>query len=329
VNAVGGGTLVVRHAPALAGGPLRILNGALSALAEARRRGAGWAAELVLDEALLQPDDRKLLLLNAQGNPVKLAGPENGRFDPEGREALARAAVDAMPPTAESAEAVDRLMPAAGDDPLEAELRLWTSLLGNAGLRVSGRRHDATPAEDDSGSGREPWRAPEATWLGPRHLQALQQFGVDPRVALEGEKALKKALTPPPPVKLAAELERLQEQSRERMDALEAAVREEEPRLYGAWCQLRRETSRGVSGFARRVDRSLRNRDGIRGARLRMLAQGLRPHDLPQQDGLGLMAAAALFGLDLDQLELAIPAWDAGLNQGPLLVGTVSGSLIS
>ncbi|MBL7008400.1 MAG: hypothetical protein ISR76_05340 [Planctomycetes bacterium] len=314
--------VVLRHAPSLAGGPLRILNGALSALAEARRRGQGWTAELVLDERLLQSDDRKLLLLNAQGNPVKLAGPENGRFDAAGRAALAGAAVDAMPPTADAEELVDRLLPAAGDEPLEAEVRLWRGLLGRAGLVVS------AVTAGSPGAAEESWEAPEATWFGPRHLQALEQFGALPRTALEGEKALKRALTPPPPVRLAEQLELLQAETAGRLAALEDAIRAEEPRLFGAWCRLRRESGRGVAGFVQRVERSLRNRDGIRGSRLRMLAQGLRPYDAPQQDGLGLMAAAVLFGLDLDQLDRAIPAWEASGNQAPLLVEAGSGAWI-
>ncbi len=323
--------LVYRHAPSLAGGPLRLLNGVLWTLAEARRRGAGWRAVLELDESLLRPQDRKLLLLSAQGNPVKLPGPENGRFDPAGRAALAAAAVDAMPPTAEAAQVVDRLLPAAGLEPLEAELKLWRELLGGAGLEVVGRSAAEAGAAGAAERADDPeaLEYPEITWYGVRHLQALQQFGADPAIALEGETRLKKALTPPAPVKLAAELERLQEQTAARVEALEGAVREEEPRLYGSWCRLRRDSQRAVQGFVRQVERSLRNRDGIRGSRLRALCQGLRPYDGPQQEGLGLMTAAASFQLELDRLDAAIPSLESAGFQASLLVESSSGRLIS
>jgi hypothetical protein len=316
--------LVLRRAPALAGGPLSLLNGALALLAEVRRRGAGWRARLVLDEGLLRADDRKLLVLNAQGSPAKLAGPENGRFDTTGRAALAAAALDAMPPTTEARGVVERLLPPAGADPLEAEVALWRTLLGEAGLEVCGARagEDAPPADGELGV------VPEATWFGPRHLQTLRQFGVAPRLALEGERALKKAFTPPPPVKLAEQLVGLREETEARLAGLEEAIRAEEPRLFGAWCRLRRDLNRGVAGFTKTVERGLRNRDGIRGARLRALAQGLRPYDGPQQDGLGLLTAAALFQLDLERLSEAVDAWADPPDQGIVLVEAASGQRI-
>ncbi|RMH04992.1 MAG: hypothetical protein D6702_01410 [Planctomycetota bacterium] len=308
--------ILFRHAPSLAGGPLRLLNGCLAALAEARRRGGDAEAVLLLDEELLRPLDRKLLLIDAQGNPVRLPGPENGRFDSAGRAALAAAAVDAMPPTAEAAAVVDRLLPAPGAEPLAAEAELWRELLGPAGLWVETRPAGAAGPPPAG----EPPPLPEATWFGPRHLEALARFGVEPAAALAGEESLRAALTPPPPVRLAAALDELDRASDRILAELEQAVQEEEPALFGAWCRLRREVRRSTKAFHRRVDRSLRNRDGIRGSRLRALAQGLRPLDGPQQDGLGLVAAAALFGLDLDRLEEAIPSWQAALDQDRILV---------
>lgn len=318
-------TVAVRHAPSLAGGPLRLLNRALLALAEARRRGPAWRAELILDEGWLRRDDRCLLLLDAHGNPVKLCGPDNGRFDEHSRAALAAAARDTLPPTATVASVVDAMLPAAGADPLEAEVELWRRLLGPAGLAVRGRRASAAGPEDPA----DELAGPEITWYGPRHLEALRRFGLAPAAALAGEDALRRALAPPPPEQLGAGLERLRAELGSCLGELEGAVRTEEPRLYGAWCRLRRETLRGLAGFTRRVERGLRNRDGIRGARLRALAQGLRPYDGPQQDGLGLMAAAALFELDLTSLERTLPALAGAHDQGVLLVEAASGVRIS
>ncbi|TAH37157.1 MAG: hypothetical protein EYC70_09260 [Planctomycetota bacterium] len=325
--------VAVVHAPALAGGPLRLLNRVLQACGEACARsleqGRPWRAVLVLDDGLTRQRDRALLLLNAFGDPVVLAGPGNGVYSAEERAAVAAAAHDLMPPTAEAAAVIERLLPAPGADPVAAAADLWRALLRDAGLHVRTLRPGEAAGEAPAAvigdapaewSGTERVAPREATWFAPRHLQLLRQLQLPPSAALAGETMLRAAATPAEggavlqqARSLAAELDR-------RLGALEAAVAEDDPSLLGTGARLRRQTRAAVKDFLLRAERNARNRRGIRGARLHALAQALRPLDQAQEDHIGLLCAAALFRLDLDRLPAAIPRWAVAPRTGRLLL---------
>lgn len=307
--------VAVIHAPSLAGGPLRLWNRVLQALAHARERsrlrGEPWRALLVLDENRVTREDRRIRILTGTGDPKVLDGPADGVLRPREREALAAALRDTLPPTAVTAEVVERLLPRPGEPALEAAVRLWHELLGGAGLALRpvaagdspGPAPDAVLAPPDEAV---PWPEPERlapveiTWLAPRHEEALRALGVTPEEALRGEKALRRALVPRRGDRLQEALAALKEDVDRHLKVLEAAAEEEDPALLGAWTRLRRELRRSLQGFQERADRHARSRRGIRGARIHALAQALRPGDRPQEEGLSLLMAAAAFGLPLD-----------------------------
>ena len=294
--------LTLVHPPSLAGGPLRHLNRLLHACARARA-GSGPPVELVLDDALSRERDRGLLLLNAFGDPVWLPGPRNGVFTAAERAALAAAARGLMPPTAAAGAAIERLLPAPGADPLAAADDLWRGLLGAAGVRVRTRRSGEPPAVDTLGA------APAATWFGARHLQLLRQLQLPPAAALAGEEALRAAAGARQGGALLEETRAMSTALERHLRTLEDLVAAEDAGLLGTWSRLRRQTKRALAEFRARAERNARNRSGIRGARLHALAQALRPLDRPQEEHLGLLAAAALFGLDLDRLPEAAAAF--------------------
>ena len=318
-------TVTVRAAPALAGGRLEILNSLLWACAQARRRGPGTVACLVLDEGLLRKRDRGLALLNAHGDPVVLAGPGDGRLDAAARTALLETALDVLPPTAEAREVLDVLLPRPGASATEAAEELWTRLLGPCGLVVR-RAGDAEEAQGERGAA--PPDRPEVTWFGPRHLQLLRSVRAAPSAALEGEDALRRAFTPQEARALLAALQDFDRTQGRGLAALEEAVQDEEPQLLGAWTRLRRESGRALREFRRRVERSQRNRSGIRGARLHALAQGLRPHDEAQERHLGLVVAAAAFRLDWRDLGRYLPAFEHARADAPLFIATEGGDSV-
>ncbi len=306
-------SVAVHHAPSLAGGPLRLWNRLLQALAHAHHRGSGWRALLVLDENLVRREDRCLRFLTAAGDPKVLEGPADGVLRPAERDSLAAALRDNLPPAAEAAAVIDRLLPQPGEPALEAAARLWRELLGEAGLEVrtvaAGEDPGPAPAAVLAGPDEElPWegveRIPprEITWLGPRHLRALRELGLEPEQALAGEKALRAALVPRQGDRLQEALAALRADVDRHLKVLEAAAEETDPALLGAWTRLRRELRRSLQGFQERADRHARSRRGIRGARVHALAQGLRPGDRPQEEGLSLLMAAAAFGLVPDGL---------------------------
>ena len=287
--------LGLRLAPALAGGRLRDFNRALWLLHQATAQGR--EAWVILDEACEGEGDRDLWLLDAQGNPCRLPGPETGRFSEHGRAALLAAARDRMPGTGEAEPALDRLLPRPGDSPLEAALELWQQLLAG----VPGVRVIAAAALEQEVECLDPTDGPEIVWIGPRHQQAMRELGVPVEVVLAGEAALKDELAQ----RQSGEVPRRAKQLESELDAglagLREAITEESPGLLGSWNRYRRAARKAMAEFRRARDRFERNRKGIRGNRLHALAQGLRPHDQAQEDFLGLVCAMALFRLEPEQ----------------------------
>jgi hypothetical protein len=323
--------VAVVHAPSLAGGPLRLLNRLLQALGEARARspdGEPWSAVLCIDPVRSRSRDRALFLLNEAGDPVTLHGPEGGVLDEDTRASLLAALTDTLPPTAEARTIGERLLPAAGSEPSDASRMLWESLLGPSGLEVVGFHADQPEA---AAVGEPPWQEcerideREVTWFGPRHLSFLEEMRVAPAAALRGEHVLRESLSPRDASGVVRDAAALEQKWNEDLGRIEKQVEEEDPRLVGAWMRLRREVRRSARDFRRRVERNTRNRSGIRGSRLHRLAQGLRPLDGPQEDRIGLVTAAASFGLDLDGLAAHIEAFARPPRTGRLLLATRPG----
>lgn len=333
--------VAVRAAPALAGGPLRLLNRILQVCGVAAARtspGESWGALLVLDPSLVRNRDRDLLLLNAFGDPCALPGPPNGILTSDDRAYLRAAALDSMPPTRAAATVLDRLLPPPDTDPLHAAAALWRDLMGPAGLEVATGTPASTappaailaaPAEiPEEWRGAEVLEPREVTWLGPRHLQLLRQLGLSPQAALAGEDALRRAATPGAGGRVLEEARLLAASVQQRLRGLELAI-EEEPDLRGNAHRLRRQVRRATDDFLRSAERVARNRAGIRGARLHALAQALRPHGEPQEERLGLAAAAALFGLDLDRLAEHAATFARAPAGTPLLLEAESGQILA
>lgn len=328
--------VVVVEAPAaLAGGALDTLNRTLQALAVVRTRVAAGrpCRALLLLDGTAKSRDRKLLLLNDKGDPVHLSGPEDGVFDARSRSALSAAALDTLSLTHEAADVVERLLPEEGSEPVAAAVTCWRDLLGNAGLEVAARNEWSGQAAVTIGAASlaaaERIEPLAITWFGPRHLALLAQIGLAPAEALAGETRLRERCDAQQHGRVTAEAENLATLWRAQISRLEAVVNEEDPRLLGAWMRLRRNGRQAISDFTRRAARQARNRAGIRGARLHRLAQGLRPLDAPQAEHIGLLTAAALFRLDLDRLDDAIPALADAESGQPLCIATESGQALA
>lgn len=290
-----GTALTMRIPPALAGGRLREFHRVLW-LAH-RAAATGRPGVLLIDADLASNEDRDLWLLDAQGNPCRLAGPESGILTEEGRASLLVAARDRMPGTAESEPALQALLPRPGDTPLEAALELWQQLLRTLPQLEVRAADDAPDAcEELTHAG-----VPEVVWVSPRHRQAMRELGVSLEVVLAGEAALKDELAQ----RDTGEVRRLAKRMEAELDAGLAALREailrESPGMLGSWNRYRRAGRKAAAEFRRGSERFERNRKGIRGSRLHALAQGLRPHDQSQQDFIGLVCATALFHLEPDR----------------------------
>ena len=287
-----GTALTMRIPPALAGGRLREFHRAL--WLASRATATGQRGVLLIDPALATEEDRDLWLLDAQGNPCRLAGPESGILSEEGRASLLVAARDRMPGTAEAEPALQALLPRPGDTPMEAALELWQQLFARL-PQVEVRDATAAPENCEELAHAD---VPEVVWVSPRHRQAMRELGVSLEVVLAGEAALKDQLAQ----RDTGDVRRLAKRMEAELDAGLAALREailrESPGMLGSWNRYRRAGRKAAAEFRRGSERFERNRKGIRGSRLHALAQGLRPHDRAQQDYLGLVCAAALFHLE-------------------------------
>ena len=315
-------TVTLRHPPSFAGGRLLWWNRVLRARLAAAKGGP--QPVLLLDPAVMRAADLRVDVLNVNGDVVRLPAPEGGAFrDERAREAFRDALEDQLPPTAEQREVVELLLPPAGVGPLEHALALWPRLF--PGLRVAAA-DPAAAAESASAATAAP--APTAvdptgwTWFGAVHRKAIAELAVSPELAASGEDALAAAIGIPLEGDLGSAVEALRETLDNQARQLRPLAEEVDPHLLGAWRRMRRELRSSVQDFARSADRSGRNRSGLRGARIHQLAQGLRPLDLPQEEGLSLLAAAALFQLAVRDSDRYVTRLAAGGSAESLLLDT-------
>lgn len=318
-------TLGLRLAPALAGGRLRDFNHVLALLDRAERRGPGWRPRLIVDPALAEPIDRHLLLLDAQGNPCRLTGPDSGVLTEAGRAKLLAAARDRMPGTAEAEPALDFLLPAPGAEPVDAAVTLWQQLFAQTSLEVCAAPRNPSAPDPAPDAWLERDTIPDVVWISPRHHQALRELGVPLEEALRGEEALKQALAKRDPGHVGTLAGDFATRVDEDLDRLRQAIRTESPGLLGSWNRMRRTARKAVADFRRAAERFERNRQGIRGTRLHALAQALRPRGGAQQDHLGLVCAAALFRLPLTPPVKHTDVFHDSAEQAPVVVNLGAG----
>jgi hypothetical protein len=280
----------LRHPPAFAGGRLLWWNRILRA--SVRAEAEGRSLRLILDPDLLREADRKLPIQNAHGDIVRLPTPESGSFhDAAQRDAYRDALEDLLPSTGAGRAAIDLLLPAPGVSLMDAAVQLWSTLFPELEvLPASAMPPNAAEEKEPLETG---W-----TWLGAHHRKAIAELGVDPAIAAAGQEALSTELGREPQGELGAEVEALRAEMDRRARELAPLAEEVSEQLLGALRRMRRDLRLAIGNFARSADRSGRNRSARRGTRVHLLAQALRPLDLPQELGLSLLAAVALFHLE-------------------------------
>ena len=307
--------ICLRMAPSVAGGTVRYLNAILWALAIADGR-----VRVELDYRLLTTKDCRLLLLNSRGDrqSVDLQKPMLSRewiMEPQEHNSLMEATLCCLADTSEAEGAAERLLPQVGESLLEASTRLWTGLFEKHGLEVGVA--ESAEATEELG------RFPETTWLGPRQAQSLHALRISPEHALKGETELRKMIQPSVGQETLDAINLTAGKMAALSKDLGAELRREEPQLYASWNRFNRDLNKSSSLMCKRARHYLSNRGGISGARTHLLAQSLRPLDLPQQEQLSLLVPVASFRLDLDNLENYISYMKSATLQPSVLVPTL------
>lgn len=275
------GQTVVVASPGFAGGRLRLFNQLLS---------AGPRPRLILNENLFGPTDLRLPVQNAHGDVVSLEVPDHGKLSFGSHAAFRNALLDTLPPTSRGPELVDTLLPDPLKTPMEAARDLWAQVFPDLEVECIPRGASGPEATPKSTG---------ITWASARHMQAIQELGLTEALVLQGEAACQAALVPIPAGELGASTESLREHTERILSEMKNVAEQVDPSLVGAWVRLRRNMRESLDEFADRADKCGRNRGGIRRTRLHALAQGWRPHDRAQEDGLSLMSAVCSFQLDL------------------------------
>jgi hypothetical protein len=274
--------------PAFAGGRLQTFNRLLLAAA---RGGGTDAVEFVLDEHRASERDLVLRVLNAHGDPVGLPAPHRGVIRDERERALWSAALlDVMPPTLAAAGAVETFLPRAGASLSEAATELWSILWPE--LRVRTIARGDAPAADDGGAAGH-----ALVWIGAHQRKALDELGVSAEEIVSAGEDAAARYRPSLQGELAAGIESLRSALEGPLAELRPLAHEVDPTLVGAWSRMDRAMRRGVADFTVAAERCLDNHSGIRRSRWHAAAQALRPAEEPQESGMGLLAAVALFGL--------------------------------
>ena len=244
---------------------------------------------LILDENLFGERDLRLPVQNAHGDVVALEIPDHGNFSHASRAAFENALLDTVPQTAEVEQTLATLLPPALMSPSEAAQGFWASTFPGMEIEVVRRGAPSPPCTKESTG---------ISWGSARHFQTIQDLGLTPEQALEGEAACLARLVPIPAGELGVLTERLRESTEQHLREAKPIAAKVDPSLVGAWARLRRNLRESLDEFAERADRCGRNRSGIRRTRLHALAQALRPQGGPQEDGMSLFSAMASFQLD-------------------------------
>jgi hypothetical protein len=296
-------TLGLALPPAVAGGPLKLLNACLWLLAETQKRNQGdenWQAAILWDESLLQPQHRCLLLLDSHGNPIQLPYPSGPHLATEDRQRLIHVALDRMPGSAAALPSLERLVAPAETSYLQAAKELWSHLLASSQVQHLARKSGQVQPEFDHWLDLD--QLPELVWICSRQLRLLDELNLSLADALQGEDYLLDLLLERPQNQIARALAKLDQSFEVGLANLKGAVQQESPSMLGGWSRLRRSGRKALKDFDRASRRHARNHRGIRGHRIHGLAQALRPLGEAQQDHIGLISAPALFRLSLDHL---------------------------
>lgn len=313
--------LTVIHAPSFAGGRLLLLNQILRALAFAQslsRDGQQTPqVRLILDDNLTGVRDLRLPVQNANGDVVHLEIPDHGKLGFGSHVAVTEALMDSLPQTAEVAAALQCLLPTPLKTPLEASAELWTNWFPKLHIECIPRGGASPPnAKLDS------QLTSGITWLDRRHQASMKELGLTIDAVLEGEAYCKDLLVAVPAGELGEQVKAFKQDNESHLSALKPLAEEVDARLTGSWLRLRRDIRSAVEEFAERADRSGRNRVGIRNTRLHSLAQAIRPHDKPQEQGLSLMTAIASFQLDYHDFSAYLTTLSGCVGQEKVQVPT-------
>jgi hypothetical protein len=317
----------VIHAPSFGGGRLLLLNrllrcfalahvtnanpnAAASSATKTNTAAARGQVRLILDDNLTTARDLRLPVQNVHGDVVHLEVPDHGKLGYGSRAAFGAALLDTLPSTAQVEQAVELLLPEAQQTPLEAAAALWSQLFPNLFIETIPR--GAPSPEMALDNSRQP---AGITWICARHRQAMEELGISFEQLLLGETACKESLRPIPAGELGASIKQFLADNEKHMAQLKPLAQEVDSKLIGSWARLRREWRSAMTEFSERADRAGRNRVGIRNTRLHGLAQAVRPHDAPQEQGLSLLSAFASFQLGYRDFSGYITTLDACAGQ--------------
>lgn len=153
-------------------------------------------------------------------------------------------------------------------------------------------RRDDAPAADGGGPAE-----PALVWIGAHQRKALDELGVSAEEIVSAGEDAAARYRPSLQGELASGVESLRSALDGPLASLRPLAREVDPTLVGAWSRLDRALRRGVAEFTVAAERCLDNHSGIRRSRWHAAAQALRPAEEPQETGMSLLAAVALFGL--------------------------------
>ncbi len=309
---------------AFAGGSLRNWNQLLWLLQCARERGEGW--QPVVD--VVDPVEDELNFLDSKGHCFSIPIPHAGLDSEEHREALIQAIIGRLPGGALVEPTLRQMMPQVGEDVVAASRRWWHAELGIASIR--GSNSDLSDEENEV-HWLNPSSMPELVWVGPRQQRAMTELRIEAADAIGGEDHLKELLLHRKPSDIPLLIQELDQSIQAGMTPLRKSVQEEAPTLYGSFARLKRATHRAMKEFQKSSERHFRNNKGIRGNRLRLLGQALRPQGAQQQDGLSLISAMALFHLQPARVVEQFDLFHGAKEQDTVLVNCETGirSLIS
>ncbi len=303
----------LRLAPGLAGGPLRTWNRILQFLARHPR------GRLVLDDRRATSRDRDLLLWNGR-DPLRLPGPPDGRFRSAAERERLLGQVRRRVPLEATVAFLEEALPRPGEGPEEAGLRLWRRLLRDTELEVvAGDRPGGDPLPPPQ----------EIVWVPPDLAALLREAGLEPRLALAGERALREAWRPPDLRRLEAALGKAEAAFAKAARDLARTLEGGPPSLAAAWTRLRRRQREDLRRFRGRLREAGRRGRSDPGGILHHAAQLLRPQGHPQEDGLGLAAAWEALELRRAAPRLLAQRLAALSGPGPVLLDPVHAAVLA
>lgn len=268
-----------------------------------------------------------LMMLDANGNPFELAIPQTGIPDEAAREALIQIALSRLPGGAMVEPALRQMIPLVGLDVIAAAENWWHQKLG--ALNLAKRASQASSAANTATAEVSEWlqadQVPTVYWVGPRQQRIMNELRIDAADAIAGEEHLKAILLNRPPSQIPRVAKGLEQSIQTGIKQLGRDIKQDAPALFGSHARLKRAIHRAIKDFQKSSERHFRNHKGIRGNRLRQLAQALQPGGQEQQFGLSLISAMALFHLQPKQIVEQLDLFHGARAQSTMLVNCETG----